>query len=496
LGGPYSGLGWQQLNAVRLAISQTNAAGGISIGGTGYTVTLVVADSACNSSQAITAAYELLSAGAVAVVGHTCSSASLPASPIYHAAGVAMISPSSTNPQLTLQGYTTTFRTIPHDGSAAIKLAEYFVNESLTRTAILLRIDFWSDTVADYYQNTYTALGGTVVSSQTITATTDITPALVAIQAENVDVVLVADLIGDVAGNVSRVAYNLGMTSTIAWLGTTDEYIDTHAGVLAAEGDYGATTGGRRISDMPGYVAFEAAYLAAGFSNEPAPGPFSPSSYDAASITLDAIGRADLIDPPAIRDEIAATADYTGVVGTYQGFDANGDVVPQWAHVEVVENGQWVPAWLQSEIYASQGGTLDLGSTLGQATTIEIPAGTATETLYITYTLIVTLTDAGVPTMTMIGQHAIRLEANISISNPMTVTVEYNDEDVIGVDELTLAFYTWTGSQWEVVDPCGGYIRDPDNNVLKMVICHFSDYVLLGERKFWIHLPVILREAP
>jgi len=30
-------------------------------------------------------------------------------------------------------------------------------------------------------------------------------------------------------------------------------------------------------------------------------------------------------------DEIAATTDYEGVMGTYEDFDANGDVIPQWA---------------------------------------------------------------------------------------------------------------------------------------------------------------------
>ena len=495
LTGPLTDCGWQQVNAVQLAISQTNAAGGINIGGTSYSVTLAVADSACDATQAITAANELLAAGSVAVVGHTCSGASIPAAPVYNAAGVAMVSPSSTSPQLTQQGYTTTFRTTPHDGSAAIRLAVYFISIDLKRTAILLRTDFWPDILSDMYQSTYSALGGTVVSSRTITVTADITPALTAIQAENVDVILVADIVGDVAGNVSRVAYSMGMTPAIASLSVWDGYISTYAGIQAAEGDYGAM-GGRRLSDMPGYAAFEAAYLAANFPNEPSPGYFAPYAYDAANIIMDAIRQANTItDTLAIRDEIAATTNYTGVVGTYQGFDANGDVVPQWASIEVVENGEWVPAWLQGEVYPDQGGTFDLGNTLGQTTTIEIPAGTTTETLVITYTLVATTTNAGVPTLTMLGEHAIRLESNVSVSNPMTITIKYEDEDVAGVDESTLTLYTWDGSQWVDAEPCGGYIRDLDNNILKIIICHFSDYVLLGESKR-IYLPIILKAFP
>jgi branched-chain amino acid transport system substrate-binding protein len=487
-------LAWQQVNAVRLAISQTNAAGGIEIGGTSYSVTLALEDSGCDATQSITAANELLAGGAVAVVGHTCSGASMSAAPVYNAAGVAMVTPASTYPLITQQGYTTTFRATSHDGAEAMKLASYFSSIELKRTAILLRDPgyIYSPVIGSIYQDTYTGLGGTIVSSRTITATSDITPALTAIQAENVDVIFIADFSGDLAGNVSRVAYGMGLTPIIGWPSLLDDYITTYAGEQAAEGDYGALKG-RRTSDMPGYVAFEGDYLAAGFPNAPTPGSFSPASYDATNLIMDAIERANTTDTVAIRDAIAATVNYTGVVGTYQGFDTNGDIVPQRARLGVVENGEWVPVWLQGEIYADQGGVLDLENALGQAATIAIPASTTSETLLITYTLVATITNAGVPTMTMIGEHALRLKSNVSISNPMTITIKYDNDDVAGVDASTLVLYTWNDSQWVDADPCGGYIRDLGNNILKIVICHFSDYVLLGKSEYRGYLPIVLR---
>ena len=490
-------VGQQQVNGVQLAISQTNAAGGIKIGGIDYTIKLAVADSGCNATQGVTAANELLDAGSVAVVGHTCSSASMPAAPVYNAAGVAMVSPSSTAPGLTRQGYTTTFRTVAHDGSTAMKLGEYFADVDLNRTAILIITEFWSGSMGETYSSTYTALGGTVVSSRTIAATADIPPALTAIQGENADVILVADLIGDKAGEVSRTAYNRGMTSPIAWLGIDDRYITDQAGPLAAEGDFGAV-GRRRTSDMPGYAAYEAAYLDANFANSPDdPGPFSPYAYDATNIILEAIRQANTpTDTLPIRDQVAATADFAGVVGTYQSFDAYGDAVPQWGRVEMVENGEWVPARLVAEFYPGQDNTLDLSNSLGQTTTIEIPAGATTETLVVTYTLVATTTNAGVPTLTMVGQHALRLESSVAVSGSMTVTIQYDDQDMAGIDESTLMLYVWDGSQWVDAQPCGGYIRDLDNNILQMIICHFSDYVVLGESRHGIHLPVILRMRP
>lgn len=41
-------------------------------------------------------------------------------------------------------------------------------------------------------------------------------------------------------------------------------------------------------------------------------------------------------------DEIAATTDYEGVMGTYEDCNANGDVIPQWAWLERYQSGQWV----------------------------------------------------------------------------------------------------------------------------------------------------------
>ena len=52
----FEGIGWPEANAVQLAISQTNAAGGINIAGVDYTLTLVTANDLCDATQAITVA--------------------------------------------------------------------------------------------------------------------------------------------------------------------------------------------------------------------------------------------------------------------------------------------------------------------------------------------------------------------------------------------------------------------------------------------------------
>ena len=342
--------GWVEANSVQLAISQTNAAGGINVGGITYTLILVSADDGCNLTQAIPAAYTLLNAGAVAVVGHGCSGASLAAQPLYNAAGVAMISPSSTNPQITQKGYATSFRTISHDGASPTLLATYFHSWlGLSKSAI---VDGparpWGDQLGDIYRDTFTTLGGTITSRREVANTTEFTTTLTAIMAENPDVIYYNDDDPTRAGQFSLSAYSLGMTTTVTgWSYRQDYYraltdYPVVAGTAAAENDYLALQY-RRFEDMLGWAAFLSAYQAASFSHEPNnPGDYGAFAYDAARMIIAAIDRADSTDPVVIRNQIAAMKNYDGVVGMYQGFDGCGDIVPQWAWLERYQGGQWI----------------------------------------------------------------------------------------------------------------------------------------------------------
>lgn len=347
LSGGLSSYGWQEANSVQLAINQKNTSGGINIGGVMYTLALVTADSPCgNTTQAFTAANTLVNAGAKAVVGHTCSGDSIAAESVYNAAGVAMISPSSTNPQVTQQGYNTTFRTVPHDGTPPALLATYFRNWlGLARTAIVETPD--TGQMADIYSNTFISLGGTITSRRVATTTSDFPTILNAIKAENPDAIVYLDDDPAKGGQFSLTAYGLGMTNVImGWISWfNDESLlttyATTAGALASENDYAAMQY-RRFQDMPGWTTFLAAYQSAGFANEPNdPGIYGAFAYDAAGIIIAAIERANSTNPVDIRNQIAATSNYAGVVGTYQGFDANGDVIPQWGWLERYQSGQW-----------------------------------------------------------------------------------------------------------------------------------------------------------
>ena len=305
---------------------------------------MVTADSACSATQAATAANTLLNAGAVAVVGHTCSAASSAAQPFYNTAGVPMVSPSSTAIALTEQGYATTFRVIPKEDAEAVLLATHF-RQSLEMDAVALVEWSGFEGSTDTFSSTFISLGGSITSRSTLNSTDDYTATLTAIQGESPDATFYFDNDANNAGFFSSVAHNLGL-SIIGWDAVRGDEsalgVYATAAGSAAEGDY-AGLNPRRTQDMPGYDTLNADYQAAGFPNYGDEAEmWGAFAYDAARIIIAAIDRADSADPAAIRDEIAATADYDGVVGTYEGFDANGDVIPQWAWLELYQNGEWV----------------------------------------------------------------------------------------------------------------------------------------------------------
>lgn len=98
--GQYAALGEQLRHGAQQAITDINAAGGVN----GEQLVLDSEDDGCDPKLAIEIASQLVAKGVKLVAGHYCSGSSIAAAKIYEAAGIIMISPSSTNPKLTETG--------------------------------------------------------------------------------------------------------------------------------------------------------------------------------------------------------------------------------------------------------------------------------------------------------------------------------------------------------------------------------------------------------
>jgi len=83
-----------------LAVSEANARGGVL----GRRVEAIIEDGRCEGTAASQAVRKLLAAGIRLIVGEVCSAASIPAARIANDSGALFLSPTSTNPAVTVDG--------------------------------------------------------------------------------------------------------------------------------------------------------------------------------------------------------------------------------------------------------------------------------------------------------------------------------------------------------------------------------------------------------
>ncbi|MGY0399543.1 MAG: high-affinity branched-chain amino acid ABC transporter substrate-binding protein [Ostreibacterium sp.] len=119
--GPVTQYGTMQNIGATMAIEKLNAAGGLN----GKQMEAVIYDDACEPKQAVTVANKIVGDGIHFVIGHLCSSSTIPAAKIYDEEGIVMITPASTSPELSKKGYETIFRTIGLDSQTTPLAAKY-----------------------------------------------------------------------------------------------------------------------------------------------------------------------------------------------------------------------------------------------------------------------------------------------------------------------------------------------------------------------------------
>ncbi|HLB24748.1 MAG TPA: branched-chain amino acid ABC transporter substrate-binding protein, partial [Nitrospirota bacterium] len=147
--GDQSKMGMDFKNGVTLAIEQWNAKGGVL----GKKIAMMVEDDQHDPKQAVAIANKIINEGAVGVVGHFNSSCSIPASKIYMDGGIPMITPATTNPQFTDQGYWNVFRVCGRDDQQGKAAAEYVVRElGVKRVAVVHDKTTYGQGLADEFR--------------------------------------------------------------------------------------------------------------------------------------------------------------------------------------------------------------------------------------------------------------------------------------------------------------------------------------------------------
>jgi branched-chain amino acid transport system substrate-binding protein len=210
--GQYAVFGDQMRRGAEMAVKDLNAKGGIN----GEKVQLVVGDDACDPKQAVAVANDFVNKDVVFVAGHYCSGSSIPASDVYHEEGILMVSPASTNPKLTEQGYDNVFRICGRDDQQGEVAANYIVDQKVgDRIAVLDDRTAYGKGLADELVKNLEKRGVKPVMREAITAgDKDFTALITKMKQANVNLIYLGGYHTE-AGLITRQAHEQGLKALL-----------------------------------------------------------------------------------------------------------------------------------------------------------------------------------------------------------------------------------------------------------------------------------------
>ena len=322
--GPLTGaiahLGKDNENGARLAVEEINAAG-LMIDGKAVKLELVTEDDAGDPKAGTSVAQKLVDAKVAGIVGHLNSGVSIPASKIYNDAGITQISPSSTNPQYTLQGFKVTYRVVATDAQQGPALASYTDKVlKAKKVAIIDDATAYGKGLADEFEKAAKAAGITIVAREaTNDKATDFKAILTKVKGRAPDVIMYGGM-DATGGPLAKQAGELGIKAKIvAGDGVCTDKVADLAGPAVL--NIVCSEAGMALSKMAKGADFAKKYEAR-FK-----GPvqiYAPFTYDAVYVLVDAMKRAKSTTAAAVLAQMPST-NYAGVIGNI-AFDPKGDM--------------------------------------------------------------------------------------------------------------------------------------------------------------------------
>ena len=324
--GAIAHLGKDNENGARMAVDELNAKGGVLIGGKKYRIVLQAEDDAADPRQGMAAAQKLVDAKVAGVIGHETSGTTIPASRIYHDAGIPQISPSASNPQYTHQGYNTAFRDIANDEQLGAALAKYAVTISKARRIAVIddRTAYGKGLADEFIKNIKrSGSGASIVSTQfTNDSAVEFSAILTAIKASKPDMIFFGGM-DAVSGPMLRQMKQLGMpVKFMGGDGMCSDNVARLAGNAMSDGQViCAEAGGVEPAQEKGLADFRVAYRKKyGIDVQ----TYAPYAYDALMTLVEAMQKAGSSDPAKYLPALARI-NHKGVTGNI-AFDAHGDL--------------------------------------------------------------------------------------------------------------------------------------------------------------------------
>ncbi len=291
-----------------------------------------------NPTQAVLVANKLIAnPDVLGVVGHFNSSCTKAASSIYHEGRLAQVSPASTNPDISKQGFDTFFRVCPTDDVQAPAAASFVRNDlGLARVVVLDDQTTYGRGLADQFEKRFKALGGQVLKHESLTqGEKDFMPLLTKVKAGDPELVFFGGIYPEMALLLKQ---SKKVRLNAQWMGGDGIFeaaLTQLAGPGVAEGVHSTMLGvdPHAVPAAQDFVArYEARYGEIG--------SFSAYGYDAASVLIEAMRRAGKKDREAVTAELKKMKDFPGILGPIN-FDAKGDAVGKSIGIFRVQDGKF-----------------------------------------------------------------------------------------------------------------------------------------------------------
>jgi branched-chain amino acid transport system substrate-binding protein len=320
--GPLSGdnaqLGINEANGAKLAIDQANKSGNL-----GFKLELLKADDQGSPDQAPTAAAQVLQDDSVlGVIGPSFSGATKAVAPKYGTAGMAMITPSATNPTLSTQGFPTFHRIVPSDNVEGSQAADLFAVKGYKKVVVIDDLSDYGKGVADAIQAGLKKHNITVQRIGVDAKTTDYGATATTVAGSGAQAVFYGGYDAQ-AGLVAKALQTAGFKGDKYTGNGGKSSVFTDGAGAAGEGWY-FTCGCSDATIAPAAKDFNAAYQAA---FKTAPSTYSPEAYDATNAMIDAIKTAAKAGTPtrASVETAVNNLDFKGIT-TEIKFDKTGEV--------------------------------------------------------------------------------------------------------------------------------------------------------------------------
>jgi ABC-type branched-subunit amino acid transport system substrate-binding protein len=318
LSGSLAAAGTDVANAARLAAEHINNKGGVL----GRKIEVRVVDDACDAQQGVQVTEKLVTQGIIAVAGGFCSGSSIPESAVARRHGnLPFLAPGASNPKLTEQGYTNVYRlAVRDDQEAPVDIAYMTTVLGVKRVAFLHDNTTYSKGLATLVRDEAEKAGLEAIYFDAITpGTNDYTSTLTAIASKEPELLFYGGYYAEF-GLLIKQWKSLGLGFRLmGGGGTWDPVLLETAGTSANDPKVSMTTA--PLGEFNPGTAKIAEDFKARFGTEP--GAYAVYEYDAISVLVAAIDKAQSTDAEAVNNALHEIT-YEGLTGTIN-FDGKGD---------------------------------------------------------------------------------------------------------------------------------------------------------------------------